>query len=81
VFLGFYCNFVKSGPIVTKFGKHGATDNINHVANLVTVWFLLLVWFNISFSAQCYYMYSCVWLIQIRSWTTVLSVTYSRRSL
>ena len=37
VFLGFYCNFVKSGPIVTKFGKHGATDNINHVANLVTV--------------------------------------------
>jgi len=23
---GFYCNFVKSGPFVTKFGTHGAAD-------------------------------------------------------
>jgi len=29
VFLGFYCNFVKSGPFVIIFGIHGATDNTN----------------------------------------------------
>ena len=23
---GFYCNFVKSGTFVTKFGTHGAAD-------------------------------------------------------